>query len=138
ARVERTERLVEEQHLRIDRERAREAHALALTTGELRRITPCEPLQLDELEELVDALVDLPTRTAAHLHSERDVLAYGHVLEGGVVLKDEADAALLRRPSRHVLVVQHHRAGVGTLESRDYAQQRRLAAATRAEQRRQR
>ena len=38
ARVERAERLVEEQHLRLGRERAGEAHALALAAGELRRV----------------------------------------------------------------------------------------------------
>ena len=33
--VQRTERLVEQQHLRIDRERARQRHALTLPAGEL-------------------------------------------------------------------------------------------------------
>jgi hypothetical protein len=35
ARVERAERLVEQQHLGLDRERAGERHALALAAGEL-------------------------------------------------------------------------------------------------------
>ena len=34
-RVERAERLVEQQHPRLDRERAGERHALALAAGEL-------------------------------------------------------------------------------------------------------
>ena len=37
-RVERAERLVEQQHLRLDRERAGQRHALALAAGELRRV----------------------------------------------------------------------------------------------------
>ncbi len=37
-RVERAERLVEQQHPRLDRERARQRHALALTAGELGRV----------------------------------------------------------------------------------------------------
>ena len=36
--VERAERLVEQQHARLDRQRARQRHALALAAGELRRI----------------------------------------------------------------------------------------------------
>ena len=36
--VERAERLVEQQHARLDRQRAGERHALALAAGELRRI----------------------------------------------------------------------------------------------------
>ena len=55
-RVERAERLVEEEHLRLGRERAREAHALALTAGELRRIAVAEALELHEVQQLVDAL----------------------------------------------------------------------------------
>ena len=35
ARVERAERLVEQEHLGVDRERAGETHALALAAGEL-------------------------------------------------------------------------------------------------------
>ena len=55
ARVERAERLVEQQHLRLGRERAGERHALPLAAGELRRIAVAEALQLHELEQLVDA-----------------------------------------------------------------------------------
>ena len=36
--VERAERLVEQQHARLDRQRAGERHALALAAGELRRV----------------------------------------------------------------------------------------------------
>ena len=51
--VERAERLVEQQHLRVDRERAGEAHALPLAAGELRRVAVGEAFELDELEQLV-------------------------------------------------------------------------------------
>ena len=56
ARVEGAERLVEEQHLRLRRERAREAHPLPLSSGELRGVAVAEALELDEVEELVDPL----------------------------------------------------------------------------------
>ena len=51
--VERAERLVEQQHLRLDRERARQRDALALAAGELGRIAVGEPVELHQLEQLV-------------------------------------------------------------------------------------
>ena len=55
ASVEGAERLVEQEHLRLGRERAGEAHALPLAARELSRIAVAEALQLDEVQELVDA-----------------------------------------------------------------------------------
>ena len=133
-RVERAERLVEQQHGGIDGERAGEAHPLPLTAGELRRVAIREAVELHELEQLLHARLRLGLRALADLHAERDVVVDGHVLEGGVVLEDEADVAILRPAAGHVLVVDEDGSGVGRLEPRDHAQQRRLAAAARAEQ----
>src|SRR5205814_3557229 len=69
---------------------------------------------------------------------EGNVLEDGHVLERRVVLEDEADAALLRRVTGDVPLGDVHDTGVGPLESGDDAQQRRLAASARSEQRDQR
>ena len=138
ARVEGAERLVEQQHLRLDRERAGESHALPLAAGELGRIAAGERLQLHELEQLSDAGVDLLLRPLADRQAERDVVAHRHVLERGVVLEDEADAALLRRDPGRVLAEDHDLALVRLLESRDDAEQRGLAASARAEERGQR
>ena len=60
--VERAEGLVEQQHPRLDRERAGERDALALAAGELAGIAPGEAAELDEIEELADAAVDLGAR----------------------------------------------------------------------------
>ena len=138
AGVERAERLVEEEHLRLGRERAGEAHALPLPARELRRVAVAEVLELHEVQELVDALGDLRLRALAHLEAERDVLAHGHVLERRVVLEDEADVALLRRERRRVLAGEEDLAGVGRLEPGDDPEQRRLARAARPEERRER
>ncbi len=137
-RVESAERLVEQKHLRLDREGAGERHPLALATGELRRIAVTELLQLHQLEQLIDPRPDLVLRPLPDRQPEGDVVAHGHVLEGGVVLEDEADATLLRRDPGCVLAGDDDLARVGHLESGDHAQERRLAAAARAEQRRQR
>ena len=93
---------------------------------ELRGIAVAETLELNEMQQLVDALADLRPRPPSHLESKGDVVAHRHVLERGVVLEDEADVALLRRERRCVLPGREDLAGVGCLQPRDDAQQCRL------------
>ena len=132
ARVEGAEGLVEEQHLRLRCERAREPHPLPLSSGELCGVAVPEVLELDEVEELVDPLGDLGLRPLAHLQAERDVVPHRHVLERRVVLEDEADVSLLRCEDRRVLPGEEDLALVRGLEAGDDAEQRRLSRATRA------
>ena len=98
--VEGAERLVEQQHLRVDGERAGERHPLPLAAGELGRVAVLEAVQADDLEQLVDLARDLGLGALADRQAEGDVVAHRHVLERGVVLEDEADAAPLRRLAR--------------------------------------
>jgi hypothetical protein len=136
--VERAERLVQEQHLGLDRERPGQRHALALAARELARVAMGEPLKLDQVHEVLDAVLDLVARDLANAKAERDVVPDRHVLEGRVVLEHEPDAALLDGLGGDVAVGDRHVAGVELLEPRDRAQQRRLAAPAGAEQGRQR
>ena len=96
--VERAERLVQQQHLGLDRERAGERDALALAAGELRGIAVGQPVELHQLEQLVHlARGSAPRRALAarlHAQAERDVLEHRHVAEQRVVLEHEADLAL--------------------------------------------
>ena len=62
--VERAERLVEQQHLGLDGERPRQRHALALAARELVRVAAGVALEVHELQQLVDARVDLVLRSA--------------------------------------------------------------------------
>src|SRR5262249_4508504 len=117
---------------------ARQSHALPLATRELRRVALREAVQLHELEELAHAAPDLVLRALPHLEAKGDVLPDGHVLEGGVVLEDHSDSARPRRQVRDVVVTQRDLAGVGLVKAGDHAQERRLAAAARAEKSRQR
>jgi hypothetical protein len=136
--VEGAEGLVEQQHLRFHRQCPSQRHALPLAAGELVGIALGEPVELDQSQQLVHSVAGPLLAPLADLQAEGDVAEHGHVLEGGVVLEDEADLALLRRRLRGVLAVDHDRAGVEILEPGDRPQQRRLAAAARPEQRRQR
>ena len=108
-RVERTERLVEQQHLRLDGERAGERHALALAARQLCRIAVRELVDLDQPEQLAHLALDLVLGTLADRQPEGDVVEDGHVLERRVVLEHEADAALLGRSRGHVPVAEPDR-----------------------------
>src|SRR5438105_4551527 len=58
-RIDRAEWLVHEHQRRVARERTREADALALSAGELRRIPlPVGLVEADEVEQLLGARVD--------------------------------------------------------------------------------
>ena len=56
--VERAEGLVEQQHARLDGERAGQRDALALAARELRREAVGEPVELHEVEQLVHFALD--------------------------------------------------------------------------------
>ena len=101
-RVQRPEGLVEEQHPRVDGEGPGEGHPLALATGELGRVAVLEPVEADDLEQLVDLAPHLGLRAPADRQPEGHVVAHRHVLEGRVVLEHEADTAPLRRFVGHV------------------------------------
>ena len=111
--AERAEGLVQQQqHLRLDRERPGQGHALALAARELVRVAVLEALQVDERDQLLDALADL-ARPLDATQPVRDVVVDRHVLEGGVVLEDEADVAVLHADAGVVLTMDHDAALVG-------------------------
>jgi hypothetical protein len=137
-RVERAERLVEEQDARLDGERAGERDALALAARELRGIAVGEARQPDQVEQLADAALDLrrrrPLRALSRVQPVGDVVGHAHVLEQRVVLEHEPDRALLHRQEGGVVAAEQDAAAVRRVEPGDDAQQRRLARARGAEQ----
>ncbi len=133
-RVERAERLVEEQDLRLGCESSGERHPLSLPAGELGRVAVSERLELDEAKEHVDPFADLRLRPLAHPEPEGDVVAHGHVLERCVVLEHEADVPLLRRERGGVAARERDRPGVGPFEPGDDAEEGGLARAARPEE----
>ena len=129
--IERRERLVEEEDARVAGERPREGDALALAARELGRARLREVRDLEALEVLVD-----PVPAAVG-----DVLAHRHVREEGVLLEDEADAALVglqedvRLGVEPDVVVEHDPPARRTDETGDGPQHRRLAGARGADER---
>ena len=140
AGVEGPERLVQQQHLRLDGQCPGQGHALPLAAGKLVRIAIGLDVQLHELEQIHDLRADLvlrrPPRPGPHPQAEGHVLEDRHVAEQGIVLEDETDLAAAHVAAGHVFVVELDRpaAGVGLLQSGDDPQERRLARSGRAEQ----
>jgi hypothetical protein len=138
--VERAERLVEQQHARLDRQRAGQRDALALAAGQLRREAVGQPVELHQVEQACTFSRDLgllrrALTRAASCAGRRRRCRTRHVAEQRVVLEHEADLALAHMGAGGVFAVEQHLPGIGLLQPGDDAQQRGLAAAGRAEQR---
>ncbi len=99
-----------------------------------------EIAELYERQQFVDLRLDHGVRGALaprlRAQAESNILEHIHLLEQSVGLKDEADPALAKISVSDVEIVeQDFAAGVCRFNPGDYAQQRRLAGATRPEQR---
>ena len=133
-RIERRQRLIEQQQRGRGRQRAGQRDALLLAARQLRRILGALLRHAHELQQLGDAGGDLAARLAAVDEAVADVLHHGQVGEQRVGLEDDAEVALRRRQPRDVAAADLDRAGVLHLEAGDHAQQRGLAAAGRPEE----
>ena len=112
--VERAERLVEQQHFRLDRQRPRQRDALPLAAGELRRAagrrgSRAAPAPAARAPRASISASDGRVVARPHPQAERDVLEHRHVPEQRVVLEHEADAAIARVALGRVLAFEQHR-----------------------------
>lgn len=137
-RVERGERLVHQQHVRVGRERPGEADALAHPARELRgqRVLPAvEPGECDRLARTSAAL---GATDALDLERERGVVDHRAVRQQGEVLEHHAHPAatelaqLLRADGRQVVVAEQDPAGRRPPQTVEHADERRLPRARQA------
>src|SRR6185312_1268487 len=89
-RVERPERLVHQQDRRLDRQRARDGDALLHAARELRRETVLEALEVDEVDQLLRALLAFGARPALLLQAVKDVLPHRLPRVEREILEDDA------------------------------------------------
>ena len=94
--VERRERLVEQQHVGIDDERAGEADALAHAARQFLGIGGFEPVEADQVDGRNGALAPLGARHALRLEPELDIAEHGEPGKQREGLEHHGDA--LRRP----------------------------------------
>jgi hypothetical protein len=128
-RIERRERLVEQQRARLEGERAGERHALLLAAGELRGKPVAEPFEPDEREEIGGAASTLVDRRIAHAQRIGDVLPDAHVRKQRIRLEHDAALARTHGCRGHVLAPEADAARLGPEEAGDQLEQGRLAAA---------
>src|SRR5262249_49111571 len=96
-RVERAERLVHQQDLRIERERARDRGALLHAAREVRRKAVLEAGEPDEIDELLRPRLALGARQALPLEAIEDVAAHGLPRKQREMLKHDAAVGPRRR-----------------------------------------
>ena len=133
--VEVAQRLVEQQHFRLEDQRARQRHALLLAAGDLIDIAIVEPRQIHHRQRFLHARFHFGARNAEHLQAIADVLPQRHMREQGIRLKHHADVTLLDGTMGHVFTINAYLPVARLFQPGDQAQNGGLAAAGRAEQR---
>ena len=132
--VEIGQRLVEQEHLGLAHQRPADRHPLTLAARKLGRAAIEIRLELQDAGDFLRALVLNLSRLAGDREREGDVLPDRHVRVERVGLEHHGDAPLRRRDVGHVEVVDEALAGGYRFEACDHSEQRRFAAARRAEQ----
>ena len=133
--VEGAQRLVHQEEPGVEYQGAGQSHPLLLPAGKLPRQAITEPCEVHHVERAPHLSLDRRFRLPAHLEGEGDVVEHRHVREERVVLKDDADVPVLGRHARDGAAVHRDLAGRGRREAGHHHQRRRLARATRAEER---
>ncbi len=129
--VERRERLVEEQHGRVARQRASEGDTLALAAGDGIRALAREMVDAEALQQLAGPIAS----------AERHVLPDRQVREQRVLLEDEADRPLVgveRDPLGAVeprVLPERDAPAIGTAQPGDRPQHGRLPGSGRPDER---
>ena len=140
AGVERRQRLVEQQQLRLGRKRPRQRHALRLATGQFVGSRSFDSVATDPAEPMPGLLVGLRLGDTAGPQPERHVLEHRHVREQQVLLEHHPARALLRRHEharRRIvdhLAVDLDRAALDRQQAGEATQDGRLAGAVGTEQ----
>ena len=146
-RVKRGGDLVEQQHFRMQNQRSADGHTLTLTAGKLMWPGILAISQSDTFQQCDGLLFDLGFVALLHEgRRKRDVAEYGFVRKQVIALKHHADtraqltAALAAtcgfgaRPAGFDdLAIERYGTALDRLESRDGAQQRRLAGTGRSD-----
>jgi len=136
--VEVAQRLVEQQHARLERHGAGQRDPLLLAAAELVDAAVAQLRQVHEVQRAAHARRDVGAGHGLQLQAEGDVLGDGHVRPDRVGLEHHAHATLLGRDGAAGAAddrAVHQDAPAGhVLKPGDAAQRRGLAAAARTQQ----
>ncbi len=129
--IERRERLVHQQDVRMNYQRASKTYTLPHTAGELARIGGLEAIETDEVDGLQRAGARIRLRMAERFQTQLHILEHGQPREEREALKHHGDA--LGR-AYHRLAEVVHRTTRWKLQPRDRPQQCRLPGTRASEQ----
>ena len=127
--IERRKRLVQEQETGAFDQRACKRDALALAAGELVRLALAQALELDELQHLRNSGPNIGFCKPLLLESEGDIALDGEMRKQRIALKHHVERPPMGRHACEILPIEQHAPRIGSLEAREHAQQRGLAAA---------
>ena len=127
--VEGGQRLVEQQHGGLDRERPGQRDPLLLATGELVGVAVLLGAETDQVEHVAGPRPALGARPAPQLEPEGHVVEHRQVGEQAVGLEDHPHVALVRGHPGEVLATDADRPGIRLLQAREDAERGGLAAA---------
>ena len=133
-RVQVGQRLVEQEHGRLEDEGAGDGHALLLAARQLAGQPVPEGVEADRGEAGARQSPRLPPAPPGDARPVGDVVEHAHVREQRIALEHHADVAPGRADVGDVAVADQDAAGRRRLEAGDQAERRRLAAARGAEQ----
>ena len=131
------EGLVEQKHVRIENQGARQGHTLLLTARELTGIPFFEARQIDQRQRVVHLLGNFPMGCFLDLEAVGHIVEDGHVRPEGIVLKDHADVPFIGGHRRYFPVSEVDLPVIGFVKAADETEDRRLAATRRPQQRKE-
>jgi len=133
-RVERRERLVEQQNLRLGDKRSRERNPLLLTSRELRGQTLGKILHFHQPQKLARPGMPRSLADPSHLQAERDIVEAVRMRKQRIALKHHCHAPPSGRQIGHVAVANQDVAVSDVFMPGNHAQRGGLAAPAWAEQ----
>ena len=133
--VQRAQRLVQQQNLRLVHQRPSDSDTLLLAAGKLIHAALAIALQVDQLQHPIDLHVDLLPAHFLDFQAEGDVVPHIQVRKQRVFLEHGIHPALVGRHGGNILAFEQHSAGGGILKPADNPQRRGLSAAGGAQQR---
>ena len=106
--IERSKRLIEEQHSWFVNDGSCHRDPLLLAAGELVNASVFKAFEVHEFESVRYLLLYLCFRSVLYPETESDVLTYGHVREKRVILEHSIYRTLVSRKIRDILALEIH------------------------------
>ena len=133
--IQRRQRLVQQQHLRLVHQRSCNGDALLLSAGQQSRILILISFQADQFQHLHDLLVDDILGHLLDLQAKRDILIHTEMREQRIFLKYSIQFSLIRRFIADLLAIKDHFPLIRIQETSQDTQKSSLPAPAGAEKR---